>query len=189
MDSLIQANSAALSGGLATLLLYPLEKIKTKMATSSKSFIDIINESNIILLYNGASTKVIQSVIGKFLYFLYYSSLKNLYTQTTGAKEISALVDLLCGYTAEILQLPVTIPIEVISTRLQLSDSLKIKDVFNNLVSQGYNALFKGLDWSILCGLMPALQFTLYEQFKNYTLKSGNAKALTSTQAFVLGAV
>ena len=34
LESLIQASSAAMSGGLATVILFPLEKLKTRMSNA-----------------------------------------------------------------------------------------------------------------------------------------------------------
>ena len=189
MDAFLSALSASLSGGLSTLLLFPLEKLKTRLASApvkGPSLTVLVSELGVSGLYAGSSTKTVQSMMGKFLYFLYYSTLRKLAMGED--KTISALGDIFCGYIAELLQLPVTIPIEVISTRMQMKEGVNPRQAFEELWKQGPGALWKGLDWSVLCGFMPALQYALYEQFKVAVLAKQRG-GLTSAQAFVLGAV
>lgn len=121
-DLLANGVSAALGGGVATLALYPLDALRTKLAADkgarASSFAvlaDVIRRQGVLGLFVGVSPKLIQSMLGKFLYFVFFTGLVN----RTRALGGGLPVELLCGYLAEAMHLPLTIPLEVVTTRIQ----------------------------------------------------------------------
>ncbi len=125
-DLLANGVSAALGGGVATLALYPLDALRTKLAaekgTRSSSFAvlaDVIRRHGVLGLFVGVSPKLIQSMLGKFLYFVFFTGL----VSRTRALNGGLPVELLCGYLAEAMHLPLTIPLEVVTTRIQKASS------------------------------------------------------------------
>lgn len=179
LEAFAVASSAGLGGCLSTLLLYPLDTIKTRMQSSSS-----VSGS----WYRGVQYKIVQSCSAKFLYFYYYSMLCSLMKRH---KCLNTFTQLIAGYLAEAMHLPITIPIEMVATRIQTAkDSKGVFDTIRDIVQSGngsFTSFYKGWESYVVLCLQPAIQFTIFEQAKQWYLK--RSKSLTLIEAFILGAV
>jgi hypothetical protein len=89
---------------------------------------------------------------------------------------------LLCGYLAEACHLPLTIPLEVVTTRMQKDESgQSVTSIVNGLLVSG--GLWRGWRSYVFLCCQPAIQFVLFEKLK------GNGGSLSAQQAFLLGAI
>lgn len=181
---------------MSTFSLFPLNVITTKLATAppNKSSLEVIKATvqnqGMSGLFQGVGPKLLQSVLGKFLYFVWFTILTKKWKQRNGGS-LSTAEQLTCGYFAEAFHLPLSIPLEVITTNMQKSStSSKVSAVFQNVINEnGLSGLWRG--WKIyffLC-TQPAIQFTAFERLKTMWLKEGSTGSLSSVDAFMLGAI
>ncbi|KDO31466.1 hypothetical protein SPRG_04081 [Saprolegnia parasitica CBS 223.65] len=144
-------------------------------------------------LYKGVGYKAAQSTLSKFLYFYAYTSMANALT-SKDAKSLSTAMNLVVGYLAELFHLPLSLPLEVIITRMQTTKG-DTKQSFFQLLQTMWDenngqlaGFYKGFSaYFVLC-LQPAIQFTAFEQVKKLYLKSKASSSLSAIEAFMLGA-
>eukprot|EP00804_Cyclotella_cryptica_P021224 CCRYP_001518-RA/>CCRYP_001518-RA protein AED:0.19 eAED:0.19 QI:649/1/1/1/1/1/6/238/350 len=155
------------------------------------------NEGGVTPFYSGVTTSAIQSATEKALYFFAYTFFKNGYVNITGDSSISALPNLILGCMAEWAHLPVTLPIDCVTTAIQTDDKNRGAFVLmgNILSEKGIGGFYKGIQaYTILC-LKPAIQYTVYEQVKKIVIAARRVKAqgravddsLSAAEAFFLG--
>lgn len=160
--------------------------------------------------YNGIGTSAIQSGTEKALYFFAYTWLKNIYYSTCKGSSssnshdtiMSPTTNLLLGCAAEWAHLPITLPMDCLTTRIQTSTSKSASTssyaLLCTMLSEG--GMYKGIQAYVVLCLKPAIQYTVYEQVKHYYLtriRNSNRKendnnkneSLTSAQAFLLGII
>ena len=194
MDIVENGLSAALGGAVSTSVLYPFNVIATKLATSPSSvsgheiLLKTIKEGGITGLFQGLSPKILQSVLGKFLYFVFFSSFQRRWRFLNGGT-LATSQELVCGYVAEMCHLPLTLPLEIVTTRMQ-KESSSIMQVVKDIVREnGVSGFWKGWKIYLFLSCQPAIQFTIFEKLKRIWLnKSGKMSSLSSLDAFVLGA-
>lgn len=153
--------AASIGGGVATLTLYPLDALRTKLAategkTSAWSVLrDVVRTQGLAGLFSGVTPKVAQSMLGKFLYFCFFTGLLRL-----RGPHGSLLTELACGYLAEAMHLPLTIPLEVVVTRIQKGGSGSVAGTVRALVAdRGLAGLWTGwcrLSCSLFCCRNPS---------------------------------
>lgn len=191
MEALEQASSAAVGGAIATFLCYPLDALRTKQAvmvggkkeSATTTLVRILHNHGVQGLWSGVSPKLAQSVIGKFLYFLWYTALTQKYGAFKGAK-LSTTESLVCGYFAEALHLPLSIPFEVVTTRVQKSaPGTSVSATVSSLLHEGPSSLWRGWRAYIFLCSQPAIQFVAFERMK------GGATSVSAWRAFWLGAL
>ena len=125
MESFIEAVNAAVGTAVSKLATYPLDIVKTRLATAeaSKSLLsvvgDLTREKGIVGLYFGVENKLLKSCTAKFIYFYIYRALLNMAKTSTG--QISVATNLVIGYLGEFLSLPVVMPLEAVVSKSQTS--------------------------------------------------------------------
>lgn len=155
-------------------------------------------EGGIPAFYAGIETSTVQSATEKALYFFAYTGLKNGYKILTGNHHIDALPNLLLGCLAEWAHLPVTLPIDCLTTKIQTDTTGAGPVVLLNamLSEKGMAGMYKGIQaYTVLC-LKPAIQYTVFEQVKAMVLagrritgKNKRNESLSAAEAFFLGMV
>mmetsp|Transcript_40009 Transcript_40009/g.86281 ORF Transcript_40009/g.86281 Transcript_40009/m.86281 type:complete len:390 (+) Transcript_40009:406-1575(+) len=161
-------------------------------------------EGGVAPFYGGVVTSAVQSATEKALYFFAYTFFKNGYTDLTGNSNIGALSNLVLGCFAEWTHLPVTLPIDCVTTAIQTDDRNRGAFVLlgNILSEKGIGGFYKGIEaYTVLC-LKPAIQYTVYEQVKRIVLvargdgrgrsssmSSSSSDSLTAAEAFFLGMI
>lgn len=211
--------SASIGGMFSSSALYPLEVLKTKMQAGGQNDDEegnpptttltlartMYQEEGLAAFYHGVGTSAVQSATEKALYFFAYSSLKNLYTTLTASSELGTVANLTLGCAAEWAHLPVTLPIDCLTTKIQTSDETTNGQGAFTLLSamlseQGLAGMYKGIQaYTVLC-LKPSIQYTLFEQLKkihlarravnqssNHHRRSVVQQQLSALEAFVLG--
>jgi hypothetical protein len=94
----LKAVAGALAGGLggvvSSLVLHPLDVLKTKQQSGEKLSIPalavaLIKKNGVIGLWTGAPFVACQSLVEKFGYFFGYTLLRNLYQRVMGRVPVS----------------------------------------------------------------------------------------------------
>ena len=120
------------------------------------------------------------------------------YVGVTGNSNIGALSNLILGCFAEWAHLPVTLPIDCVTTAIQTDDKNRGAFVLlgSILSEKGIGGFYKGIEaYTVLC-LKPAIQYTVYEQVKKIVIAGRRVAAkgratvddsLSAAEAFFLG--
>lgn len=117
----------------------------------------------------------------------------------TGNSNIGTLSNLILGCFAEWAHLPVTLPIDCVTTAIQTDDKNRGAFVLlgSILSEKGIGGFYKGIEaYTVLC-LKPAIQYTVYEQVKKIVIAARRvtahgkglvaADSLHAAEAFFLG--
>uniref|UniRef100_K3X0W5 Uncharacterized protein n=1 Tax=Globisporangium ultimum (strain ATCC 200006 / CBS 805.95 / DAOM BR144) TaxID=431595 RepID=K3X0W5_GLOUD len=200
MEMLAAATAAGVGGFVATSVLYPLDTLKTRMQSGSKALLGDDKDGSardysalVKSLYQGIQYKTAESSVSKFLYFYAYTMLAQVVAPKDG-KPIGTATNLFIGYVSEFTHLPVTLPMEVIATRLQTASKGSggiLQIVRSVLEESGVKGFYKGFQaYFVLC-LQPAIQYTVFERVKEMYLRRFKqaAQSLGALEAFVLGAI
>jgi len=124
------------------------------------------------------------------------------YVDITGINNIGTASNLVLGCMAEWAHLPVTLPIDCVTTAIQTDDKNRGAFVLmaNILSEKGIGGFYKGIQaYTVLC-LKPAIQYTVYEQVKKIVITARRVQAkthgqrdvddtLSAAEAFFLGMV
>ncbi|KAJ4772652.1 Peroxisomal carrier protein [Rhynchospora pubera] len=211
-ESLAEATSGAVGALVSTTALYPLDTCKTKYQAEVRSegcrkyrnltdvLKEAIKENKVLSLYQGLTTKNIQTFISQFIYFYGYSFFKQLYLRKSGKKKIGTTVNLLIGVAAGCCTVILTQPLDNASSKMQTSAFGKSKGLWATLTEGSLADAFDALPISILLTTNPAIQYTVFDQLKLRLLHGQNQKAqssgavskavaLSAFSAFVLGAI
>ncbi|KAE8967918.1 hypothetical protein PR001_g27856 [Phytophthora rubi] len=205
MEMMAAATAAGVGGFLSTSILYPLDTLKTRIQSGASLLPDEDEEGDstskstpkrqlalLQSLYQGIQYKAAESSTSKFLYFYAYTMLAQMVAPKDG-QPISTLTDLGIGYLSEMCHLPITMPMELVGTRMQTgSGGGSIIQILRSIVREsGVGGLYKGLGaYFVLC-LQPAIQYTVFERLKGVYLRKFKqaSQALGALEAFVLGAI
>ncbi|KAL7435119.1 hypothetical protein ACHAXH_002551 [Discostella pseudostelligera] len=139
-------------------------------------------EGGIAPFYSGVLTSAIQSATEKALYFFAYTFYKNGYVGITGSSDFGTLPNLILGCMAEWSHLPITLPIDCLTTAIQTDAQNRgaLALLWNILSTKGVGGFYKGIEaYTVLC-LKPAIQYTVYEQVKRIVLAARRGKRLAS---------
>lgn len=197
--------AASLGGAISASLLYPLEVLKTNLQAKDSAANDdddeesagmiataqqMYDKEGITVFFRGVQFSALQSSLEKALYFFSYTFLKQVHGAVSGGSSRSTLTNLMLGYAAEWSHLPITLPVDAVTTAIQTSS--KGDGAFKILLamlSDKNRNFYKALPAYYLLCLKPALQYTVYEQVKSAWLKTKSRRALTAVEAFALGMV
>jgi solute carrier family 25 (peroxisomal adenine nucleotide transporter), member 17 len=205
--------SASLGGAISASVLFPLEVLKTRMQSSHSSsdkdgdegresshggMVEyakrLYQKEGYKVYLNGIETSALQSSMEKAFYFFAYTALKRLHggmKSLAGSRNptapMSAGTNLLLGCLAEWAHLPITMPIDCLSTAIQTTQKQNAVQLMLTILKEGN--MYRGIQaYYVLC-FKPALQYTVFEQVKAAVLKSRKNKTLTAAESFLLGMV
>eukprot|EP00252_Welwitschia_mirabilis_P023892 TRINITY_DN6881_c0_g1_i2.p1 TRINITY_DN6881_c0_g1~~TRINITY_DN6881_c0_g1_i2.p1 ORF type:complete len:313 (+),score=41.22 TRINITY_DN6881_c0_g1_i2:417-1355(+) len=212
-ESLVEATSGALGGLLSTTILYPLDTCKTKYQAEVhagegrkyRNLSDVLQEAlskrQILSLYQGLSTKNLQSVISQFIYFYSYSYFKRFYLKRSKNKKMGTTANLVVAAAAGACTAVVTQPLDTASARMQTSAFGKSKGLLQFLTEDSWKESFDGIGISLLLTTNPAIQYTVFEQLKQRLLsrqkknvtdlvtEKSSPMVISAFAAFLLGAL
>ncbi|KAL2652412.1 hypothetical protein R1flu_020540 [Riccia fluitans] len=178
------AGSAA--GISSTVLMYPLELLKTRLTIQPKeyhsisnAFRRIVKEEGFWELYRGLGPSVVGVIPYAGTNYFAYDYLRTLYKKIFKTDEIGNLQTLLIGSASGAIASSATFPLEVARKRMQVG-AIRGKLVYKNTVDclasilreEGLAGLYRGLGPSCL-KLVPAagLSFMCYEALKRVLLE------------------
>ena len=198
--------SASMGGAISASILYPLEVLKTKMQADSSAeeddekkgmveyALDLYKKEGLGVYLHGIETSAFQSAMEKAFYFFSYTALKQMHqaiqlivSPGKANQPIDGLTNLVLGCLAEWCHLPLTMPIDCLTTAIQTSKKQNAFALMLRILKEGN--MYKGIQaYYVLC-FKPALQYTVFEQVKAALLKSRITKTLSAGEAFLLGMV
>jgi len=199
--ALVQATAGAAGGILASFVLMPLEVAKTRIqisqtgsASTSDTLREILEKEGLPGVFRGVGAKCTETGSKNFIYFYIYDSLN---TMVKRRMRVTTNVKLLLGYFAGVVNATLTMPLEVLATRLQTETAAgKARGVLPQLLamarSEGIASLFTGFWFNMALCVNPAIQNTCFDKMKAAVLrrlKGQKRPALTPLQAFLLGAL
>lgn len=207
VSPIVDASAGAIGALLANSVVFPLDVVKSRLQTQSKSLkhadpslhryssatdaiIKIYTTEGLQGLYAGLASGLLGTLIASFSYFFIYSSLRGQYSRRINGTQISTAMELILGAAAGALCQFIVLPIGIINTRQQTAQ----KPLgFNATVAiihkeEGLQGFWKGLRASLVLCTNPAITYGLFERTKRVILESTNKKSLTSSQIFIIGA-
>lgn len=104
------------------------------------------------------------------------------YVGITGSSDFGTLPNLILGCMAEWSHLPITLPIDCLTTAIQTDTQNRgaLALLWNILGTKGVGGFYKGIEaYTVLC-LKPAIQYTVYEQVKRIVLAARKVKRLAA---------
>ncbi|KAI5462285.1 putative peroxisomal membrane protein PMP47B [Mariannaea sp. PMI_226] len=169
----------------------------------------IVAREGVSGLYSGINSALFGISITNFVYYYWYEWTKAFFEKaavTAGRanKKLTTVESMIAGAIAGSATVVITNPIWVINTRITTRKQDKQSDIEAGeaakpakapgtlgtllalLKSEGPKALFAGVIPALVLVINPILQYTLFEQMKNYLEKR---RKITPTIAFFLGAL
>lgn len=198
--ALVQATGGAAGGIFAAFTLMPIEVAKTriqigasKTASTAGTISEIWQAQGVQGLYRGVGAKCWETGSRNFVYFYIYDALNEYAKQQT---KVTAGLKLIIGYVAGVWTTTTTMPLEVMSTKLQagtVRGNGMLASVRNVIADQGLAGLFKGFWWNIALCINPAIANSVFDRIKErllqYQLRRGERRpSLSPFQAFLMGA-
>lgn len=199
--ALVQASAGAAGAIVASAALQPVEVAKTRIQISTggddstwATIRKIAAQDGVLGLWLGAIGKCTENGAKNFAYFYIYDGMNAIVKRHMA---LTTLVKLVLGYVAGVGNTLINMPLEVISTKMQLDDAKGIGTLgmLQRIVqNEGVGTLYTGLGYNIALCINPAIQNTILDKLKEAILGAmkrrnpGVAPALTAFQAFTLGA-
>ncbi|EIW61383.1 mitochondrial carrier [Trametes versicolor FP-101664 SS1] len=203
-DSVIHALAGAAGGIVAMSATYPLIFLSTRAAvetrkeqkTTHEAVLDIINREGILGLYSGLSSSLLGVAVTNGVYYYFYERSRGVVLSArAGSKGLNTLESMLVGLIAGSATTIISNPIWVVQTTQavysmnQESASAAagepskqeerpdfIRTVQHILRKDGLAALWRGLGPALVLVINPIIQYTVFEQLKNFLVKSRTAK-------------
>lgn len=192
---LIQVGAGALAGLVNTLVLSPLDVVKTRLqvqgsssfaATKYRGLFDalrsMLREEGLRSYYRGLSASLWAFVPNWAIYWYTYETFKRTYSK--GGKPPTALVHVTSALSAGGITAVTTAPFWTLKSRLQVDMNSaggqrryrSVPHGFQKIIrEEGISGLYKGLTPTLLGLGHVAIQFPLYEHIKS-TLSGGHSE-------------
>jgi len=195
-DPLIAGTSGAIAGGIETMIVWPMEFIKTQLQlqlkTKTPKYTGILScakytfqTTGFLSFYRGLLPTLIGSIPKAGVRFGGVSKVKNLLRKEDGS--LTAVRTLIAGMTAGAIEATVAVtPAETIKTRLIDGNSGMLQGVTQILKKEGIQGLYKG--WGPTVAKQSSnvgLRFMAFDQYK-FLLTQGE-RDLKSYEQFLGG--
>ncbi|KAI9886055.1 MAG: ubiquinol-cytochrome c reductase core subunit 1 [Watsoniomyces obsoletus] len=203
---------AGAGGGLASMALtYPLITLSTRAQVESRraqtSVLDavrrIVQREGIAGLYAGLESALFGISVTNFVYYYWYEWTRAAFEKAArkagrANKQLATIEYIMAGALAGCATVLITNPIWVVNTRMTArKQEVDEKGGFKKAPStigtflalirnEGLSSLFKGVLPALVLVINPILQYTIFEQLKNFVAKR---RKVTATDAFYLGAI
>eukprot|EP00408_Alexandrium_pacificum_P068737 CAMPEP_0171180936 /NCGR_PEP_ID=MMETSP0790-20130122/14008_1 /TAXON_ID=2925 /ORGANISM="Alexandrium catenella, Strain OF101" /LENGTH=387 /DNA_ID=CAMNT_0011645873 /DNA_START=18 /DNA_END=1179 /DNA_ORIENTATION=- len=206
LNDVIAASSGAAGAATSTVILYPLDVLKTHLnrgvdhkGQKYAGAQDVVNrvwqEHGPLGFYKGLGTRTSHQVVQKFAFYYVYDGLRRIARSMLQTQRPSFAANLVIGYIAGVVTVLVANPLEVLSTRQQLSakDGGKSTGMLARLASmtrdEGIGVFYRGSMANFILAINPAIENAIFDKIKDFFLKLWAAKSLSVPQAFWFGAV
>lgn len=185
---------AGISGGVvSTLMLHPLDLIKTRFAVSDghtrtgpqyeglrSAVLQIVRTEGVKGLYRGVTPNVLGSGSAWGCYFFFYNTIKTWIQGGNSRKPLGPLMHMFAAAEAGILTLVMTNPLWVVKTRLclqymddkHLPETLRYNGMMDAIKkiyrTEGVKGLYRGFVPGMFGVSHGAIQFVVYEELKKW---------------------
>ncbi|ESK95973.1 peroxisomal membrane protein pmp47b [Moniliophthora roreri MCA 2997] len=219
-DSVIHSIAGATGGIVAMTATYPLVFLSTRAAvktrnenkTTWEAVIETIEKEGIIGLYSGLSSSLLAIAVTNGVYYYFYERTRGFILKSrVGSKGLSTAESMLTGLIAGSATTILSNPFWVIQTSqaVQTMDSnpqqkivtrLGFFQAIRNIIAKsGLQGFWRGIGPALILTVNPVIQYTVFEQLKNFLVKRRTAKlraagavavaVLSDFDFFVLGAL
>jgi len=222
-DYWIHSVAGSAAGIVAMTATYPLLSISTRAAVDknesrsiSQAVVDIIKREGVAGLYSGLSSSLLGIAVTNGVYYYFYERSRGIILAVrNGGKGLTTLESILTGVIAGSATTIISNPIWVIQTSQAVrvvndpsaDSSQKVKKlgfiqtIRTILANGGIEAFWRGIGPALVLVANPVLQYTVFEQLKNFLVGRRTAKmkaagsftsavaVLTDWDFFVLGAL
>lgn len=199
MSVMAEAIGAAQGGLLGLLFTMPIETVQKRQvaqknrgddSTSLQIAAKIWEDAGLLGFYRGCGVLGTMVANEKFIYYLLYTWMKNFVEKR---RPLGLASNILLGYLSDLGRLPVTMPLDLVSTRMQTSATGSITKIADDVLKQsGPTGFYAGWKAYVGMAIKPAIQILIFEQVKR-RLNRGYNKALSASlsfrDAFWLGAL
>uniref|UniRef100_A0A7S4L290 Mitochondrial carrier protein n=1 Tax=Guillardia theta TaxID=55529 RepID=A0A7S4L290_GUITH len=219
-EAIEEALSAACGGAFSSSCLYPIEICKNRLQAMQKKqnqseqenvkkeeeeehpttmisvAKDLYKSEGVPGFYKGFQYSAIQSATEKAIYFWGYTYILKTWKKLFG--DVGTASSVLCGCLAEWVHLPVTLPIDAVTVRIQTVKGSKANplQILASIIREsGIKGLYSGWTAYIVLCLKPAITYGLFDALKRWILKRNSmrggreVKVLTALEAFLIGAI
>jgi len=214
-DNVAHALAGAGGGLLSMALTYPLITLSTRAQVESKkaktsnleAIRRIVQREGIQGLYAGLDSALFGIGVTNFIYYYWYEWSKSFFERAAikagrASRKLTTIESMLAGAIAGSATVLITNPIWVVNTRMtarkQESDEVlpgvekakKPSTIGTTLAiirEEGFKTFFAGVLPALVLVINPILQYTLFEQMKNFI--EGRKRRVTPTDSFYLGAL
>lgn len=162
-------------GGIGRLIAFPFESLKTQISLDPNISLTHLVTKNPTALYKGVSYSVVDAFIAKAQAFICMEGFRRIYSKLTDGGEIKSLPgQMLIGYWADVLCLPVIIPLETMVTRMQTpgAEKASFAEIFSLKV------LYEQLPIFLILSGKPGVELGLFSFLKNKILELQAQKKL-----------
>ncbi|TEB30242.1 mitochondrial carrier [Coprinellus micaceus] len=211
-DSAIHAVAGAAGGIVAMTATYPLIFLSTRAAVETKkepkacAFIEgNIQESYLC----GLDSSLLGIAVTNGVYYYFYERTREVLLRSKGSKALSTLESMLTGLIAGSATTLISNPIWVVQTSqatrgMGAGETVQKKLGFfesaqNIIAKGGIGALWRGIGPALVLVMNPIIQYTAFEQLKNFLITRRTTKLraaggkgvaiLSDWDFFVLGAI
>ncbi|KAJ7744460.1 mitochondrial carrier [Mycena maculata] len=225
-DSVIHAVAGGAAGIVAMSCTYPLIFLSTRAAVETKkesktvyqAVLDIIKREGAFGLYSGLSSSLLGIAVTNGVYYYFYERSRGLVLKArAGSKALTTVESILIGIIAGSATTIISNPIWVVQTSQavhtlnQAEPSLDptqpkvrklsmVETIQSILAKDGIQAFWRGIGPALVLVINPVLQYTVFEQLKNFLVTTRTAKlraagaatavaVLTDWDFFLLGAL
>jgi len=214
-DNIAHALAGSGGGILSMALTYPLITLSTRAQVESKraqsSTLDairrIVQREGISGLYSGLESALFGISVTNFVYYYWYEWTRGAFEKAAekagrASKRLTTVESMIAGAIAGSATVLVTNPIWVVNTRMTArrtesdeealpgTSKRKPRSTLGTLIDlirqDGMKALFAGVLPALILVINPILQYTIFEQLKNFVERR---RRVTPTDAFYLGAI
>ncbi|KAH8830859.1 mitochondrial carrier [Flagelloscypha sp. PMI_526] len=225
-DSTLNALAGAAGGVVAMTGTYPLIFLSTRAAVETKkeskstyqAVLDIIKREGVLGLYSGLASSLLGIAVTNGVYYYFYEGSRDTILKSRGGKQaLSTLESMLAGLIAGSATTIISNPIWVVQTA-QAVHSMEvpqadpanpqpivkkpgiIETAKQLIAKEGIQALWRGVGPALVLVINPIIQYTVFEQLKNFLitsrtrrLRAADAKAVVAVLSdydyFFLGAL
>jgi len=212
-DNVAHALAGAGGGLLSMALTYPLITLSTRAQVEKKKAHTgtlaaakrILDREGVVGLYAGLDSALFGITVTNFVYYYWYEWSRDFFQRTTGKARLSTVESMAAGALAGSATVLLTNPIWVVNTRMtarenEAKDSLPVQAgdqkkvvppgtiaTFAKIIQEdGFLRLFAGVLPALVLVINPILQYTIFEQLKQYVEKRRKVSAWDS---FLIGAL
>jgi len=149
---------------------------------------NILQEEGVLGLYRGVWSKCTETGFKNFVYFYIYDAINHMAKRQV---KLGTRSKLFLGYAAGVINVAITMPLEVLSTRLQVESGEEgmASLTMRILEKEGARSLYRGFGFNVILAINPAIQNTCFDRLKEALLKAKRHSTLSPAEAFTLGAV
>ncbi|CDR37351.1 CYFA0S01e09890g1_1 [Cyberlindnera fabianii] len=165
-----------------------LEKVSTLAAAKY-----LLKHEGVLGFYSGLESAIYGVVVNNVVYYYFYEALVKVIikNRTRGKQQLSPVESILTGAVAGSVTALSTNPIWVANTRITVKGNNRqstLSAIIEIIKKDGVGALFSGVLPALILVLNPIIQYTIFEQLKNFINKR-KAGGITSGHAFIIGAL